>query len=176
MHGKIILNLAISLDGYIADENGGYEWIVGDGNTKLNTENKWDHAKFLEKIDGVVMGSNCYDQGFHKEYKEKEVYIATSKNIADYENYHFINGDICKTISDLRDKGENIYLFGGGGVIDNFIKADIIDEYVIGIIPTILGKGRKLFLENNPKIDLELQYYSVEEGVVVMKYSKRRNS
>ena len=87
------------------NDNGGYEWIVGDGNTKLNTENKWDHGKFLEKIDGVVMGSKCYDQGFHKEYKEKEVYIATSKNIADYENYHFINGDICKTISDLWDKG-----------------------------------------------------------------------
>lgn len=174
MDGKIILNLAISLDGYIADEDGGYDWIVGDGNSKLNTEIKWDYAKFLEKIDVVVMGSKCYEQGFHKDYKEKDVYIATSKNIHDYENYHFINGDICKTISNLRDNGKNICLFGGGGLIDNFIKADIIDEYVIGIIPTILGKGRKLFLENNPKIDLELQYYSVEEGVVVMKYSKRR--
>lgn len=33
MSGKIVLNLAISLDGYIADENGGFEWIVGDGNS-----------------------------------------------------------------------------------------------------------------------------------------------
>lgn len=40
MSGKIILNLAISLDGYIADENGGYDWIIGDGNSTLNTENK----------------------------------------------------------------------------------------------------------------------------------------
>ena len=39
MNGKIILNLAVSLDGYIADKDGGYDWIVGDGNSTLNTEN-----------------------------------------------------------------------------------------------------------------------------------------
>lgn len=174
MEGKIILNLAISLDGYIADENGGYEWIVGDGNSKLNTEEKWDYGKFLEGIDVVVMGRNCYDQGFHKDFTEKEVYIATSKEIEDYENYHFINGDIVKKIADLRNEGKNIFLFGGGGVIDHFVKADVIDEYIIGVIPTILGKGRKLFLENNPKIDLDLKEYFVEDGVVVMRYLRRR--
>ena len=56
MSGKIVLNLAISLDGYIADENGGFEWIVGDGNSALNTDLKWDYKKFLEEIDIVVMG------------------------------------------------------------------------------------------------------------------------
>ena len=173
MNGKIILNLAISLDGYIADEEGRFGWIVGDGNSTLNTANKWDYSEFLNDIDIVVMGKKCYDQGFHKDYKEKDVYIATSQNIEDYENYHFISGNICENINKLKDEGKNVFLFGGGGLIDNFVKADIIDEYVIGIIPTILGKGRKLFLENNPKIDLNLEYYAVEDGVVVMKYSKR---
>ena len=174
MDGKIILNLAISLDGYIADENGGFDWIIGDGNNTLNTDEKWDYDKFLEDIDVVVMGKNCYDQGFHKDFVGKNVYIATSKEIENYENYHFINGDIVKIVKKLKNEVKNIFLFGGGIVIDHFVKADVIDEYVIGIIPTILGKGRKLFLENNPKIDLELQYYSVDSGVVVMKYSKRK--
>lgn len=173
MNGKIILNLAISLDGYIADEDGGFDWIVGDGQSKLNTESKWDYAKFLEEIDIVVMGKKCYDQGFHQEFKEKEVYIATSQEIDNYDNYHFIGEDICKTISVLRDEGKNIFLFGGGVLIDHFLKADIIDEYIIGIIPTILGTGRLLFLGNNPKIDLTLQFYAVEDGIVVMKYSRR---
>lgn len=176
MSGKIILNLAISLDGYIADENGGYDWIVGDGNKTFNTDNKWDYGKFLEDIDVVVMGKNCYDQGFHKDFAGKDVYIATSKEIENYENYNFIGGDIVKLIEDLKNQGKNIFLFGGGGVVDHFVKADVIDEYVIGIIPTILGKGIKLFLENNPKIDLNLTYYAIEDGVVVMKYSKRNKS
>ena len=81
MNGKIILNLAISLDGYIADEDGGFDWIVGDGSPTLNTENKIDFPKFLEDIDVVVMGRNCYDQNFHKDYKDKDVYIATSDDM-----------------------------------------------------------------------------------------------
>ena len=173
MEGKIILNLAISLDGYIADEDGGFDWIAGDGNSTLNTKEKYEYEKFLEDIDVVIMGKNCYDQGFHNDFKEKDVYIATSQEIENYDNYNFINGDICKTISELRRKGKNIFLFGGGVMIDSFLKDDIIDEYIIGIIPTILGKGRKLFLENNPKIDLSLQSYYVEDGIVIMKYSKR---
>ena len=92
----------------------------------------------------------------------------------DFENYHFINGDIVKEIEKLKNKGKNIYLFGGGILIDSFAKADVIDEYVIGIIPTILGKGIKLFYDNNPKIDLNLEYYAVEDGIVIMKYSKRK--
>ena len=174
MNGKIILNLAVSLDGYIADLDGGYDWIVGDGNSTLNTENKWSHDKFLENIDVVVMGKKCFDQDMHKEYQDKEVYIATSKKLEDFENYHFINGDIVKEIEKLKNKGKNIYLFGGGILIDSFVKADVIDEYVIGIIPTILGKGIKLFYDNNTKIDLKLEYYAVEDGIVIMKYSKRK--
>lgn len=46
MRGKIILNLAMSLDGYIADEKGGFDWIVGDGNSDLNTTQVWDYENF----------------------------------------------------------------------------------------------------------------------------------
>lgn len=167
MSKKIILNLAISIDGYIASEDGEFEWIVGDGDKSLDTEKKWDFNGFLDTIDVVVMGKNCYDQNFHKDFKNKKVYVATSKDLKDYENIHFIKGDIVKKIE------KNIFLFGGGKVIDPFIKANIIDEYIIGIIPTILGKGRKLFLENNPKIDLHLDEYITDEGVVILRYSKR---
>lgn len=174
MSRKIILNLAISLDGYIASEDGGYDWIIGDGDKRLDTENKWDFNKFLEDIDVVVMGKKCYDQNMHNDFKNKKVYIATSKEIKDYDNIHFINGNIVKVIEEERNKeGKDIFLFGGGVLLDSFIKADIIDEYIIGIIPTILGKGRPLFLGNNPKIDLDLEEYIVDEGIVIIRYTKR---
>lgn len=174
MSRKIILNLAMSLDGYIASEDGGYDWIVSDGDEKLDTERKWDFAKFLEGIDVVVMGKKCYDQNFHNDFKDKKVYVATSQKLQDEENIKFINGDICKVIEEERNKeGKDIFLFGGGVVIDNFIKADIIDEYIIGIIPIILGKGRPLFLGNNPTIKLQLKECIIEKGVTISTYSKR---
>jgi dihydrofolate reductase len=175
MKRKIILNLAISLDGYIASEDGGYDWIVGDGDDSLNTENKFDFNNFLEGIDILVMGKKCYDQNMHNDYKNKKVYVATSQKIEDQDNLHFISGDIIKIIQEEKEKdGKDIYLFGGGGLVDNFIKADIIDEFIVGIIPTILGKGRPLFLENNPTIKLHLDEVFVENGITILKYTKRK--
>lgn len=175
MKRKIILNLAISLDGYIASEDGGYDWIVGHGDERLNTKNKFSFDKFLESIDMVVMGKKCYDQNMHNGFKNKKVYIATSKRIQDQDNLYFISGDISKIIQEEKEKeGKDIYLFGGGGLVDSFIKNNIIDEYIIGIIPIILGKGRPLFLDNNPTIMLHLDEFFIENGIAILKYSKTK--
>jgi dihydrofolate reductase len=177
MKGKIILNLAMSLDGFIASEDGGYEWIVGDGDNTLDTTNKSDFNKFMDEIDVVVMGKKCYDQNMHNDYKNKKVYIATSQKVNDQGNLHFISGDISGKILAIKEKeGKNIYLFGGGGLVDNFLKSDIIDEYIIGIIPIILGKGRPLFLANNMTIKLNLEEYIIENGITILKYTRRRDA
>ncbi len=173
MQGKIILNLAISLDGFIADIDGGYDWIVGDGDRALNTDNKFDFNDFLEEIDIVLMGSKCYEQGMAEPFSTKTVYVATSQSREGGENIKFISGDITRIVADAKAVGKNIFLFGGGQVIDPFIKEDIIDEYIIGVIPTILGAGRKLFLDNNPTIRLHLDAYTIDEGVMILRYSKK---
>ena len=74
------------------------------------------------------MGKKCYDQGFLDDFKDKKVYVATTKELEDHDNINFINGDICKVIEEERKKeGKDIFLFGGGVLIDSFLKADIID-------------------------------------------------
>jgi dihydrofolate reductase len=173
MSGKIVMNLAISLDGYIADENGGFDWIVGQNDTSIDTTERSEFEEFLAGIDIVVMGRNCYDQGFTKEYPTKTIYIATSEEKEDEGNIRFINGDIVNIIEKEKNSGNNIFLFGGGVLIDYFIKANVIDEYIVGIIPTILGKGRPLFLGNNPTIPLHLDKYTVNDGIAIFYYSKR---
>lgn len=174
MKRKIILNLAMSLDGYIATEEGKYEWIQGDGNVHLDTEEKFNFEAFLDTIDTMIMGRKSYEDCDIQPFRNKEIFIATSKKEKDFDNVRFISGDIVKFLQEEQTKdGKDIYLFGGGELIDQFIKADIIDEYIVAIIPTILGKGRKLFLENNPMILLQLESYRVEEGIVVLQYLKR---
>lgn len=128
----------------------------------------------MEEVDVVVMGRCCYDQKMHEDYKDKKVLIASSKLCGDEANLSFISGDICGAVRREREKeGKNIYLFGGGIMLDSFLKEDMIDQYIIGIIPTILGKGRPLFLHGTPKIDLRLRDYYIEEGVTVLCYSRR---
>ncbi len=174
MNRKIILNLAMSLDGYIADENGLFNWIKGDGSKALDTQTKWDYAKFLEQVDLVVMGRKCYDQGLIEDFKDKQILVATSQNRQDVDNIRFISGDICDYVLRERQKeGDDIYLFGGGVLVDPFIKADIIDEYIIGVIPIILGRGRLLFSGGHSAIPLKLEEYIIEEGVVILRYIRR---
>lgn len=174
---KIILNLAISLDGYIADDNGGFNWIVGEGEGSLNTEAKFDFPKFIESVDTIVMGSKAYEDapaGTLSPYDEKKLIVATSRKLDVTPNVELVNGDVCARVLELREEdGKDIWLYGGGVVIDAFIKADVIDEYIIGIIPTVLGSGRKLFLEDNPTIKLHLKESIVDSGIVLLTYSKR---
>ncbi|MEO3946363.1 dihydrofolate reductase family protein [Gorillibacterium sp. CAU 1737] len=173
MSGKIILNLAVSLDGYIASEDGSYEWIVGHGDSSLDTEKQLVFEQFVDSVDVVVMGKRCYEQGMHKEYAHKKVYVATSEALESKGNLTFIQGDIVRLIQEEKQQGRTIYLFGGGVVIDAFVKANAIDEYIIGFIPIVLGQGRPLFLGGNPTIPLRTEEVFVQDGIVIMRYTKR---
>ncbi len=178
MKRKIILNLAISLDGFIADKEGGFDWIKGDGDKARDTKKQFSFPQFLETIDTVVMGRKAYEESYDvsKEMlSSKKVYVATHKKLKNKEeNVEIIDGDIVSEITKLKkEKGKGIWLFGGGIVIDPFVKAEVIDEYIIGFIPTILGGGRPLFLKNNPQVELHLEECTVQEGIIIGRYSKR---
>lgn len=172
---KIILNLAISLDGYICDENGGFDWIVGHGEN--DGSEPYDFPNFMSRIDTLVMGSVSYEDvilsGLSK-FDDKKIIVATHKNMESGDNVEFIKGDIVEQIVKLKEEdGKNIWLFGGAGLTDAFIRANAVDEYVIAIIPTILGNGRRLFKGDYPKLELHLDEYNVNDGITVMSYSRR---
>ncbi len=175
MERKVILNLAMSLDGYICDLDGGYSWIKGDGDKHLNTSEGFDFPEFIKNCDTVVMGKVSY-----KEFKDTDNFgdltkiVATHENLKNFDNFKFISENIVEEVTKLKEQpGKNIWLFGGSSLVDNFTKTNSIDLYVIGIIPIILGSGRKLFLDKNPMVELHLDSYTVEEGLPILVYSKR---
>lgn len=178
MKRKIVLNLAISLDGYICDEDGGFDWIIGQGDHTLDTPNQIDFFEFVNTCDVVVMGAKAYkDAPEHSLdiYSDKKIFVVTKNDEKPLmPNVEFIHGEVVDIILKERENpGKNIFIYGGGVVVNQFTERNIIDEYIIGIIPVILGKGRKLFFENNPKIPLHLETYSISDGIVLMHYSKR---
>lgn len=175
---KIVLNLAISLDGYIADENGGFDWIKGHDDRSLDTEKKFDFEAFVDQMDVIVMGSEAYldcPEESLKSFSSKKVVVATSRQLEHDDNVELVNGDVCTRILEIQKEVEkDIWLFGGGGLVDPFIKNDIVDEYIIGIIPIILGKGRKLFGENNPTLRLHLDECVVDDGITLLTYTRSK--
>ena len=180
MDRKIILNLAISLDGYISDSDGGFDWIVGHNDADQDTKHQFDFSAFTKSCDTIVMGRKAYDHcpiDAIEDYTKKKFLVATSQTRENLPNVHFISGDIVNMIVDLKSKeGKDIWLFGGSGLTDAFLHADVIDEYIIGIIPSIRGKGIKLFTDSCPVMDLHLEESTVSDGIVILRYSKRKNT
>lgn len=178
MERKIILNLAISLDGYIADEQGGFDWITGQADATLDTEQQIDFMEFVDTCDVVVMGANAYLDAPENSldiYQNKHIYVVTNRtDLVVGENVTCIADDVVSQIVALKEQaGKNIFIYGGGQIVNLFTKEDAIDEYIIGIIPTILGNGRKLFFDDNPTIPLHLSKYAVIDGIMLMHYTKR---
>jgi len=171
---KIILNLAMSLDGYIIDETGSFDWIVGDGDKHLDTEKLYNFDEFINSLDIVVMGRKAYDDCGIEMFPDKDIIVATSQERKDFDNVKFVNGDIVRIVQELqKEEGKDIWLFGGSGVADHFMKSDVVDEFQIGIIPIILGSGTPLFYPGNPTVELHLDSYTIQEGLPLLVYSRR---
>lgn len=68
--------LAMSLDGYIADPDGGFDRIQPDVDDHLDTSHQHDFDEYLRDLDIVVMGARCYEQGQAAEFPAKQLTLA----------------------------------------------------------------------------------------------------
>lgn len=166
--GKIITTFAMSLDNYIADEHGGYDWIKGDGHLSIE-DSFWSYNEFLDNIDYVVMGKKSYEEGMHKQFPDHQVIVVTH-NPEEDDSVSF-ETDIPGFIQMIRQTTKQVYIFGGGVLVDSI--RDEIDEWILGIVPTLLGTGRKVFSKEELELTLTLTDYAIKEGIVLLKYVRR---
>ena len=173
----IIMTLAMSLDGYIAQHDGSFDWIAGDGAHLADTPQRWDVAAFLAGVDIVVMGRNSYAQGFHHEHADKQVVVLTTRPQPAHDHVVFVTpAQVLTYLYAQAAQGRpNVYLFGGGRVVAHFIDADAIDDYYVGIVPVMLGDGIPLFGQHTMMAQLTLHHTFVDDGIVVLHY-RRRNA
>lgn len=178
MSRSIVLYISVSLDGFIAKKTGAVDWLGGNGEIE-NPDNGFD--SFYSTIDTVVMGSTTFDQVINElspdkwVYEGKKCYVATSKERIADNRAEFISGKITEFIKKIKkEQGKDIWLVGGGKLIDTFIKENLIDKYIITVIPTILGDGIPLFLKENPEIKLKLIETKNVDGMVELSYERRK--
>ncbi len=109
------------------------------------------------------MGKRTYDWVMKQDleefpYKNKECYVFTRSLYEDTENVNFVNDDLAPFVNKLKNKnGSNIWLVGGGELLNSFIQEGLVDEFVITVAPTILGNGIPLFKEGNHHLELSLK-------------------
>ncbi len=176
MARDIILNLAVSLDGFICDEDGGFAWIGGQGDGRADTADQFDFDAFLASCDTIVMGRKAYDDCFSSmaEAADKRFLVASRTARPAEGNVSFLSGDVVAQILALKAQpGGDIWLFGGGELASSFLRAGAVDRYIIGILPVIRGRGRRLFLEGLPPAQLCLERCTVADGIPILEYRHR---
>ncbi|MFR1708710.1 MAG: dihydrofolate reductase family protein [Clostridium sp.] len=177
MERKVVLYIAMSLDGYIARSNGAVDWLSGHGDVE-EVDNGYED--FYSTIDTIVMGKTTYEQVVNELspevwiYEGKKCYVFTNKEYEDNEKVEFTSEDISEFVSYIKSGlGRDIWLVGGGKLIHEFVRKNLIDKYIITVIPTILGEGIPLFLKGSSEIKLKLVESKSIDGMVELTYIKQ---
>ena len=176
---KIILDLAVTLDGFIEGKNGEVDWCIMDP--------EMGFTNFLNQIDTILYGRKSYDlwgqytptiedTDAEKELwglvhsKEKYVFSKTHKETNN--KAVFINEDIAEEVNKIKNKpGKDIWLYGGASLITTFIDLSLVDEYRLSVHPVVLGEGRPLFIDIKQRLNLKLiNTRTFSSGVVQLIY------
>jgi dihydrofolate reductase len=164
----------MSLDGYIATKENDLSFL----SVVEKTDEDYGYHEFVNSVDTVIIGRKTYDKvldmGFEYPHTDKDVYIWTRQNKPQMGSFQFYTGTLNDLITTLKNKsGKNIYCDGGAEVVNELIKHDLVDEYIISIIPILLGDGIKLFKEHQITQNLELvSCKSYEKGLVQVHYKR----
>ncbi|MFC7372922.1 dihydrofolate reductase family protein [Fictibacillus iocasae] len=154
---NVVLFIAASLDGYIADQDGGIDWlheVEGDGSSGYN--------EFYDTIDTMISGRTTYEhvlQMMNNEYPhyDRKNIVMTSTATGNDSEIEFSNESVVSIVEKLRsESGKDIWVVGGSKLIATFMKENLIDKYIITTAPVLLGGGIPLFTNFPHKIKLKL--------------------
>ena len=154
---KVMVYIAMSLDGFIAKKDGNLDWLLHYNSTGED----YGYNEFIKSVDTVVMGRKTYDKvvemGYEYPHGDKQYIIWTHREQSSKMNLRFYSGDLKDLLVDLKSKpGKNIYI-DGGVTVSECMKSHLVDEYIISIIPILLGDGIRLFNDGRPEEKLVLK-------------------
>jgi dihydrofolate reductase len=181
---KIILDVAVTLDGFIEGPNGELDWLAAESQTDFGDILN----DILQDIDAIFYGRISYDLWGNYQPPEsadaklkqayallhsKTRYVFSNTKTSD-DRAIIINGDIKQRVEEIRQQpGQNIWLYGGAGLLTTFINLQLVDVYRLAVHPVILGAGKPLFTGIQQRVNLTLtDTQPSPSGVVLMTYER----
>ena len=154
---KIILYIATSLDGYIAKPNDDLNFL-----SIVQQEGEdYGYADFVKSVDTVILGKKTYDWVMKQvpdfPHADKDTYIITRMQRSSINKTNFYTGDLNELVLRLKnEQGKNIFIDGGSEIVNELLKQKLIDEFIISVIPILVGNGTRLFKDGRPEQKLKL--------------------
>ncbi len=174
MDRKVILYIATSLDGYIAKPNDDLSFL----SIVRQDGEDYGYADFVKSVDTVILGRKTYDwvmtQVPEFPHADKNSFIITRKERTGIGRTNFYTGNLKNIILRLKsEQGKNIFIDGGAEIVNILLKESLIDEFIISVIPILVGNGTKLFKDGRPEQKLELvSVKQFDKGLVQLHYKR----
>jgi dihydrofolate reductase len=171
---KIVLGVGISLDGYIARPDGTLDFLF--------MPKDYSMAPFFATVDTAIMGRKTLDaalkmRGGDFSGSSMATYVfSRSLPAGKRDGVIFTHQSPTALVRQLRkSKGKSIWLMGGGELARDFLKADLVDELYIGMVPVLIGEGIPLFPPGFPQREFSLvENKTHSKGLIALKYKRKR--
>lgn len=178
MSNKNSVFIAASLDGYIADKNGGINWLQSIPNPE---NDDMGFVEFTNGIDALVMGRITFETviGFDVPWPYNKPVFVLSKKLKEIPKSHknkayLVKGTLTEILDQIHKKGHQRLYIDGGTTIRNFLKADFIDKMILTTIPILLGGGSSLFGELTNEMNFELIETKTFLNQITQRHYKRK--
>ena len=171
---RVVVHIAASADGYIADPGGEIDWLT----SRPAPKGFYGMEDFVKSIDTKVLGRKTYDisrrLGAPFGAKDRTVVFSRRPAPADHPaGVEFTGEDPGTFVHRLREQpGKDAWLMGGGDLIASFLDADAIDEFVLSVVPVFIGDGIPLLARRHRDAPLRLvSTERFEDGLVQLRYA-----
>lgn len=171
---KVILGVAVSLDGFIEGPKGEYDWCF--------TDQDYGMSSFFRRIDAIFMGRKSYElskqMGGENPWKGVTTYVfsKTLKKIDD-PDVILLSGSLHEEVEAIRKTpGKDIWLFGGAELTASLMNANLVNEFWLAVHPILLGDGKSLYPHLSERKNLKLIEHQIyDNGLVSLRYEKTPN-
>ena len=177
MPTRVVYYAAMSLDGRIADSNHDISFLQ-----TLARGPAEDYSTFYESVDSLILGARTWDfMVLHDSwpYSGKPTWIVThAEELAPLEGavVETYAGDLGELVRRIGDRGyERTWLVGGGDLAGQLLEADLLDELILTVAPTLVGRGPALADGEFPLREFTLVEVSQwSENGARLRYERRR--
>ena len=166
MKQKVILYMAISLNGFIAKSNDDTSWI---------SKEEWDSYSLAVRTAGnLIVGHRTYNiltkQPEFSEFKDVKLVVVAEENFQTLTSNHLVAHSPKEALELLKGFKE-VVVAGGGALNASFAEENLVDEIFIDIEPIIFGKGIPLFRDKDFVRNLKLvEQKKISENEIQLHY------
>ena len=188
---KLIVTMWTTLDGFIADEHGELDWLLGDDQVS-------DYEiGIVSNADTLLLGRKTYEdfvgywpnvptnpdaQVWEKIYADKlnalhKIVLSTTLEKADWRDSTIWKAIIPAEIAQLKQRpGKDIVIYGSASIVQQLTNLGVIDEYHLLVHPVVLGSGRPLFEHIQQRVTMKLVKTEPFTSGVVLHIYQRANT